>query len=452
MRTFAWLAMLAGLSVVGAPILSRAPFRRFSPAVRVVLAGGAGASVASFVMTLFSLAGLRWTVLPILAASALVAAAYSSLARGPGPALGGDGAAVPFGSAAAIAAILSALCVLGALAVTISGAATSIDLFLFWGPKAQQFALARGVDEAFLRDPVHGYMHAYYPPLVANAGALASIAAGGFSWTGAILTFPLLLAALAAALPGLLRGAAPRDRSAAASALAVAVLAVLGIRAAAAGNGDLPLLFFEALAMCLLLRHDAEEPEMLAVAGLLLAGAAATKVEGLAFAMAATLLLGAQRRRSAREWLRVASYLLLPSIAALGAWFAFGALRRLFAVYSEYGSFLVLHPGNLGLIVARLGAALARTGRGLPYLIPLFALLGAGRPERRAWISLGTAAALVLFLVFAYLHLPEDPSEWIAWSAPRVFMPVAMLLALALGAGAGAGRAPRPSTEPRSSR
>jgi hypothetical protein len=146
----------------------------------------------------------------------------------------------------------------------------------------------------------------------------------------------------------------------------------------------------------------------------------------------------------------VSSYLLLPSVAALGAWFAFGASRRLFAVYSEYGSFLVLHPGNLGLILARVGLALARTGRGLPYLIPLLSLLGAGRPERRASIPLGTAAALVLFLVFAYLHLPEDPSAWIAWSAPRVFMPVAMLLALALGAAAG--RAPRPSTEPPSSR
>lgn len=447
MRTLVWLGMLAGMSVVGAPILARAPFRRFSPAVRAVLAGGAGASLVSFVMTLFSLAGLRWNVVPVLTASGLVAAGLSALARGrpAAPDGGGDGSPGPTGPVAAMAAILSALCVLGAFAVTLSGAATSIDLYLFWGPKAQQFALARGVDEAFLRDPIHAYMHAYYPPLVTNAGALASMASGGFSWTGAILTFPLLLAALAASLPGLLRGSAPRDRSAAASALAVAVLAVLGIRAAAAGNGDVPLLLFEALAMALLLRRDAEEPALLGLAGLLLAGAAATKVEGLVFAVAAAVLFGAQRRRSPREWLRVSSYLLLPTIAALGAWFAFGAARRLFAVYSEYGSFFVLHPANLGLIARGIASALARTGRGLPYLIPLFALLWAGRPERRTWVPLGVAAALAAFLVFAYLHLPEDPSEWIAWSAPRVFMPVAMLLALALGAGAARG--PRPSTE-----
>ncbi len=430
MSVLAWLGTLAGMSVVGAPILARRPFRRFSPAVRAVLAGGAGASLVSFVMTLFALAGLRWSVVPVLTGSALVAAALSVLARGRPGAPEDNGS--PGGGIAAVAAILSALCVLGALAVTLSGAATSIDLYLFWGPKAQQFALARGVDEAFLRDPIHGYMHAYYPPLVAHAGALASIAAGGFSWTGAILTFPLLLAALAAALPGILRGAATRDRSAAASALAVATIAVLGIRTLMAGNGDLPLLFFETLAMALLLRRDAEEPALLGLAGLLLGGAAATKVEGLVFAVAAAVLFGAQRRRSPREWLRVSSYLLLPSLAALGAWFAFGATRRLFAVYSEYGPFFAVHPANLFAIARGIPAALGRAGRGLPYAIPLLCLIASGRIGRRAWMTLGTAAALVAFLVFAYSHLSEDPGLWIAWSAPRVLAPLPVLFSLSV--------------------
>jgi hypothetical protein len=46
-------------------------------------------------------------------------------------------------------------------------------------------------------------------------------------------------------------------------------------------------------------------------------------------------------------------------------------------------------------------------------------------------LPVGIAGLLVLFFVFTYLHLPTDPSEWISWSAPRVLLPAAMLLAIA---------------------
>ncbi len=425
-----WLGTLALLPAAGAPLVARTAYRRFAPATRAVLAGAAGAALVSFVMSLFTLAGIPWSILPIAAGAALLARALSALLpAAPAP------PAPPAsrrGRTEAVAAAAAGLCVLAALACTLAGSVSSMDLFFFWGPKAQQFAIARGVDAAFLADSSHAYMHAYYPPLVTNLGALATMAAGRFSWAGATLTFPLLLGALALALPGVLAGAAPRPAGAAVSALAIGALAVIGIRAVVAGNGDMPLLAFETLAMALLLRRDAGDPAIQLLAGILLAGAAAAKVEGLPFALAAAALFLLRRRGSARESAATAARLVLPAAAALGAWFAFGATSGLFAVYSEYGPFLALHLDHWPAVAREIPRALASTGRGLPWAVPLLCLAAAGRPRRDALLPLGTGAALAAFLVFTYLHLAEDPSQWISWSAARVLAPLPVLLALAI--------------------
>jgi hypothetical protein len=391
-------------------------------------------------MTLFTLAAIPWRVLPILAAAALLGWGVSALL----PAATSLPEAAPsrFAPVEALAAAVSAISVLAALGATIAGAASSVDLFFFWGPKAQQFAIAHGVDAAFLADRSHEYMHAYYPPLVANIEALATMAAGRFSWTDATLTFPILLGALAMALPGVLEGVAVRPAAGAAASLAIAALAVVGIRAGIAGNGDMPLLFFETLAMALLLRRDADEPAIQLLAGVLLSGAAAAKVEGLTFALAAAALFLVLRGGGGAEAAKCGARLLLPTAAALAAWFAFGATSRLFAVYSEYGPFFALHLDHWPSVVTEIPRALAGTARGLPYAVPLVCLLAAGPPGRGALLPLGTAAALVAFLVFTYFHLAEDPSQWIGWSAARVLAPLPMLFALAAACPSGAPLSP----------
>jgi hypothetical protein len=318
-----------------------------------------------------------------------------------------------------------------ALAATSAGAASSPDLLFFWGPKAQQFALARSFDTGFMRDAFHQYMHSYYPPLVTNLGAFASMAAGRMSWTGATLTFPLLLAALAIGLPGTLSGWLGPRRSAAIAALTVAALAYLGTEADIAGNGDMPLLLFEALAAALLLSGSGAEGPAQLLAGLLLSGAAAAKVEGLPFVLSAVALFLLTRPEASRPLWKTAARLLLPTVVALSAWFAFGATRRLFFGYSEYGRFLDLHPDHFPVVVAAIARALWSAGHGLPWLVPLACLLAALPLSRRAWLPLGTAAALTAFFLFTYIHRAEDPSLWISWSAARIFSPVAMLFALA---------------------
>ena len=426
--TAIWIAPLLLLPLVGAPLLMRPAFGRLGAAARVVLAGAVGAVLVSFVMTLCSLAGVAWSI-PVLAAGATVLAwglSHTSAFAGASAAPRGTRG----GPVAILAAVASAGAVAAAALATRLGAATSPDLFFFWGTKAQRFAAAGRVDVAYLTAPFHGFLHSYYPPLVTDLGVFASMAASRFSWDGAMATFPLLLAALAVGLPGTLDGG--RDRVAAASALAVSAISLGGIRASIAGNADPPLVFFEALAIAVLMRRDAGEPANQWLGGLLLAGAAASKVEGLPFALAASAL--ALRHDGARPTVRAAARLLGPTAAMLGAWFVFGLSRRLFHEYSEYGPFSEVHLDHLGAVLAAVSRALGETARGLPWIVPALALAAGGRIPRTARLPLGAAAALVAFLLFAYLHLASDPTLWIRWSAPRVLLPVAAMFSLAVAA------------------
>lgn len=442
-----WLASLLLLPAVGAPLLTHTAFGAIPRGSRVVLSGAAGAVLVSLAMTLLTLAGLPWSVWAPALGGTLLAWAFRALL----------GVGVPTEperprgrvAAVALAAGLSGLCVLAALSATWAGAATSLDLVFFWGPKAQQFASARGVDVEFLRDASHLYMHPYYPPLVVNLYAFATMAAGRFAWTSATLTFPLLLGLIAVGLPGLLEGAASRARSAGTSALVVAALASLGILSDFGGNGDMPLCLFEMLAMALLLRADAAKPSHQLLAGLLLAGAATAKVEGLPLALAATGLFLVVRGGRPAELGRAALRLLAPTALGLCAWFVFGITRRIFSEYSEYGRFFDVHPEHWASIAAAIPRVLLGIGRGLPYLVPVVCLLASGRLSRRAMVPLGTAAALVVFMLFTYLHLPGDPAEWIAWSAARVFTPVALLFALATCAPAAEEGVRREAASPR---
>ena len=62
------------------------------------------------------------------------------------------------------------------------------------------------------------------------------------------------------------------------------------------------------------------------------------------------------------------------------------------------------------------------------------ALLAAPRGYGTRFVWLALAALMAGFFVFTYLHL-EDPSQWISWSAGRVFSPLLALLAVAAACG-----------------
>ena len=396
-------------------------------------------------MTAEAVVGLRWNV-PVVLASAGILGAAIRPSLGAAPSEGGPPPRSG-GAAAAAAWTLALVTVAAVFWIAAVGAASSPDLVFFWGAKAQRFALARTVDLELLRHPFHMFIHPYYPPLVTNVYALASMVAGRFVWMAAVLTFPLLLGALAFGLPGILRQRLGATAAAACSALAVAAIGYAGTETDVGGNGEMPLILFESLSVALLVSPDAGRPAFRVLAGILMAGAASSKVEGLPFVLAVSALVVARERAGAR--VSAAARLVAPTALALGAWFLFGATRRVFFGYSGQGRLLDLHPGYFGIVVVAIARALWNAGHGLPWIVPLAVLAAAraaGRRSPDSLLPLGTAAALVGFFLFTYMDRPDDPALWISWSAARIFMPVAMLIVIAAACSSSSGpAAPGPS-------
>jgi hypothetical protein len=382
-------------------------------------------------MTVFALVGLAWQPVVLLLLAALLSYALRFLL----PSAAAAGKEAPAAEsrtslAEMFALVLAGISILAALAAAASASATSPDLLLFWGPKAQAFAAARTVDAAFLRDPLLGYMHPSYPPLVTNLYAFGSIVAGRFAWGAATLVFPLALGVLALSLPGTLRRAAPRLIARVSSALVLSALGFLGNELDVGGNGDPWLWVFETLAVAMLVGDGAATRDGQLLAGLLLAGAVTSKVEGLLFALVAAAFFFMLRRKEVEPG-PAAALLLLPGAVSLGAWLAFGATRRIFYGYEQYGRFLDVHWDRLPLVLSEIGSVLWSAGWALPYLLPLAALIAAPWKSRRMLFPLGISSVLAAFFVFTYLHGDAGPREWIGWSAGRIFSPVVPLLAIA---------------------
>lgn len=444
---YLWLASFLLYPIVGAPLLRHPTFRAFRFPTRAVLSGGVGMVLVSWTMTFFALVGIRWGPIVVFAAAVLAFAlrfairgdaSLPPLPPGEGRGEGTDRAAT------LIASILTALSLLAALAATMAARSTSPDLLLFWGPKAQQFAVTRTIDVAFLKAPFLDYVHVYYPPLVTNVFAFGAMIAGRFPWGAATLTFPLLLAATAIGIAGILRTEMGAARATAGATLATSSLALVGIHASVAGNAEPFLFLFEILTVALLLTPAAATTGGRLLAGLLIAGAVTAKVEGLPFVLATVVLFAVVDRQRSRPVVRTLLLLLGPAAVALGSWFAFGRINALFRGYRGYGEVLAIRWEQLAEIATALGRALWKTGYALPWLVPLAVWLLAGPKRGRVFLPIGVAAALLGFLVFTYLTTESDPRLLIGWSAARTLSPLSALLALA----AFASRTSRPDTSP----
>ncbi|MEP6802305.1 MAG: hypothetical protein ABJC07_10230 [Acidobacteriota bacterium] len=427
---FIWLASAAALPVSGAPLLLHSEFRRFGPACRTVLAGAAGAVVLSWTMTLLSLVGVSWHLLPLLllAAAQSFALRFVLPRRGPGFPPVFERVREPERMWRRAGVLVCGAAILAAFVAALGAAATSADLLLFWGPKAQAFAAARRIDDIFLGEPFLRYLHTSYPPLVTNLYAFATVASGRFPWMAAAATSPLLLLACVAALPGILRRSIGRLEAVAAAAAIAATLGFLSHTLEIAGNADMALLLFETLAVALLLGPDGESRAGQLAAGLLFAGAAAAKVEGLPFVLAAGVffLWSARRRLS---WPSAPLLLFAPAALSLGAWFAFGRATFLFHGYEGYGRTLDVHLERLPFVLAAIWKSIWTAGAALPWLVPAAAWLAARSRSRGSLYPVVVGAVLSAFFLFTYLHGP-DPGLWIQWSAGRIFMVLCPLFVL----------------------
>lgn len=425
-----WLLSLGVCAIAGAPLLHHAEYRRFVFLGRCLLAAAAGAVSLSWTMTFFALLGVRWNAVGVAAVGTAVCLGLRVLLPSGGREVPPQRSGSRLGSVGLAAIACGAAVVIIAFLSTWAGQTTSPDLLYFWGPKAQRFAEARTIDPTFLGNPLLDYLHSDYPPLLTNLYAFATIAAGSFSWWASIVLFPVLLGATGIVVASILASEYSRDWASLHAGLMTCALGVVGIQAMISGVAEMPLLFFEMVAVALLILERRLTNGILLLAGLCLAGAAGTKVEGLPFALAVALLFVVTLPAGARR-ARPLSFLLAPTAITLIPWFLFGAENGLFRFYRGYGSLFEIRWGNVSAVAAEMLRSIAEVGYGLPFLLPFLVFLAAPAKTRAVRLPIVTAVALICFLLATYLSAREDPRQLISWSTARVLSPVAGLLVLA---------------------
>jgi hypothetical protein len=308
--------------------------------------------------------------------------------------------------------------------------------------------------------------HPDYPLL------LPLVVSHAWRFVGESSSLPWLVGvACAAAAAGLLYGETSRRRGPAAAMMATSLLLATPFYAvhAASQRADVPLAFFALAATAVLVRCErAPRASLLLLAGALLGGAAWTKNEGGAFAVA---LLGAWLATATRRRLRELGYVLAGALP-----FALALLHHKLTCGATTDLIVGLGAGTLARVTdpsrwLLVGRAFAS---GAAFFLPAGVALDLalrwtastrpasahGEDLRFVWLGL----ALMLAIDFAvYLTTPLDPAWHLESSLDRVLLQLwpTALFALAIGAPApwrpyaqtslpaastadGCGRSPQP--------
>jgi hypothetical protein len=322
----------------------------------------------------------------------------------------------------------------------------SYDSWTFWTPKARALAELGGLDERWFTGA--DVLNPDYPLL------LPAIEAIGFRFTGyetrlLDLQSWLVLCGLVLALAELLR---PRTRGIALGAVLAMLVAApsVGLQAAAA-QADVPLAAFLALAAVLAwIWVEERDHGALALGSLFGAAAAATKVEGIAFAVAVlgvagVLVLLRGRRRDAALTAGAAAVAIGVATVPWRLWLASVDLGNQAGLgrADDLGSRL----GRIPVATVRLAWELVDPTAWL-LLVPVAVVLAilslrASRLDTAALLIAGTLALSVAALVVAYWTSPFDLDFHLDRSARRVVMPavVAAAALTPLLAAAGGRRA-----------
>jgi hypothetical protein len=426
-----FLAAFLLLPALGAgPLLSRR-FAWVPGLARVAAAAAVGAVLLCGEMFALSSLGVRWS-LPILLAVPLVLSAGFFYGRGSARPLlfakTGPGR-VTLSSVFFLSVSAFALALLTFAALT--ARVTSSDLLLFWGAKGEHFGLVGAIDAGFLANPNHHFMNIDYPPLWPCLYAFGTLLAGRFAWGAALATLPFFLLLSVIAVWSLAR---PRVGTREASAFAALYASMFGFLLAAsltAGNADSALLFFETLALSILVFARDEQGSFL-LAGVALAGATLLKLEGTAFSCAVIVSCLVLVRPV--SWRRVGQ-LALPPFSAFSGWLLFCRSHGLVGALGAHKP-LVLTGERFGVVARGVLTAASLESAYVPWL--LVALLIAFRKTARAsGFAILTAGLVAMFDVAIYFTTTGDPTVWIGWAAQRTLL--TPLLALFL-----AGAAPTP--------
>ena len=420
-----FLAAFVLLPAVGAfSVLSRRA--RWMPAgAAFTTATVVGAVVLCAEMFALTVVGVRWNVGLLLLGPA-IAAAVALRSRDRSPVARPSGRIR--GSPVLLLGLAGAALLLVAYA-SLTARVTSTDLLLFWAHKGERFALSGGIDAAYLARPDRANLQSDYPPLWPCLYGFATLLAGRFAWGASLATLPLFLTLMVVAVWSFARRRLGSVEAAAAAAAFAAIFGFLLSDCLTAGNADPPLLFFETVALCLLV-FARDEPGAFRLAGMALAAAAWLKLEGIAFGwavIAATMLLS----RSA-GWKRIRD-LALPPIVAYLSWIAFCASHGLIAHLGAHR--LVLTAERFRTVVVGMASVASLGCSYLPWILA-GALFVVRRPGRSAAIPVVVAILAAAFDCGIYFAAEGDPTAWIGWAGERTLLtPLLALLIAAMAPG-----------------
>ena len=307
------------------------------------------------------------------------------------------------------------------------------DSWTFWTPKAHALYALNGLDPGWFTSAA--LVSKDYPLL------LPSLEAAGFRFTGyetGLLDLQswLLYAAFVRAVYEL--GVSRARPAVLWAVLLMLALAPSALDQLAAAEADIPVaVFFAAAGLCVWAWLADRRPAGLVLAGVLAAGAAATKVEGTMFVIVLFVAAAAVAARS--SWRRA-----VAALVAGGAALVIGILPwRIWIAHHDVAnqasfgrvtgvSFLAHHVARVPISTGYLGVKLLDP-RAWLLLLPLavFVAVDAFRRGRRRDVSFVVAVGCFAFvgLVLAYWSTPFPLHDQLATSARRVITAIVLFAA-----------------------
>jgi hypothetical protein len=388
-------------------VAGAAPARRLDPGAPLGRWIGesilVGIGISTFVLLVFAVGGVRWSLTPVLLTTIVTGAAFIRRTT------------LRFERPHVLDA-LTLIVIAGYARFATAAAPWEVDFIDNWGLKGRVFAVRGGLDWQFLENGWYWWNHQDYPPLLPFSFDFLALFAGRWDdrWIGIVFTAFAVAAILIAR--SLLEDELQSRFAAAFGGLVLAFF----FATPWIGIGEGPLVAYATCGVLLVRRR-------LFCAGAVLLGLGAmSKNEGLAF-IASTAIAMACDRDLRRDVLR-----LWPAVAIPTPWLILRAIHQL-------PTDLATGP-VLERIVAHLrdGGAYARlllTYAGGQPLFWIGVLLSVGIAFRQ-WISrerliLVVVFVQVFFYLAAYLVTPLDLAFHIRWSWDRLVWHIEPLLAFA---------------------
>lgn len=385
-----------------------------SRSARIGFAFLAGALLLTIEATLFTMIGIRWSIvglsLPLLVASGIV------LWRQRPVSTDKSVCATRFAAAVICIAILHF-----ALSI-VTTQSINPDYVLFWGTKSVHFAMARALDAGYLLSR-YAPPRIDYPPLLPIVQAWGLLFSHQMPWiTAAAMSALWLVAAVPVVnwLTGSIHATAFWTAAMAAS------LAFCG----SGGNAEAMLVAYISVGAAAIVARRTS------IASIAFAGAMLTKEEALVTIGA--ILIGVVIYD---RGLRRAAILAASSAAGAFVWFVFQKRFGLPVGYQRVTLTHTFHWGNLLTIFREAPKSLAAGCWGLSWLIPLAFIIyiAVKRPRRLADAIPLLVPIPLLFAFFIYLYLQYENSlamkMW--WILPRLSQPALSLMILAAAFASG---------------